>query len=66
MTHRGRIFIALLVQVTKVMMGLKRNISHRNLGLHGHCDKGLHQGVQRCIQAEETKFIHEQFLVKVL
>ena len=32
-----------------------RLFSHRNLGLHRDSDKGLHQGVQRCIQAEKIE-----------
>ena len=34
---------------------LENIFSHRNLRLHGDSDKGLHQGVQRCIQAEEIE-----------
>ena len=70
MTHRGGIFISLggntvynaAREEKQPQFGLPRaetstsNISsHRNLRLHRHCDKGLHQGVQRCIQAEKVE-----------
>ena len=40
---------------SRAVTSTKKLFAHRNLRLHGHCDEGLHQGVQRCIQAEEIE-----------